>query len=65
MRVFTKIREFLIENLSVRLDIEEIKKKLENQDKNIELVFDYLDELLKKQENTEPRKSIGFKPSKK
>lgn len=60
MRVFTKIREFLIDNLSVRLEIEEIKKKLENQDKNIELVFNYLDELLDKQENPEPRKQIGF-----
>ncbi len=61
MRVFTKIREFLIDNLSVRLEIEEIKKKLENQDKNIELVFGYLDELIDKQENPEPRKQIGFK----
>ncbi|MEE4116450.1 MAG: ORF6N domain-containing protein [Marinilabiliaceae bacterium] len=61
MRVFTKIREFLIDNLTVRLEIEEIKKKLENQDKNIELVFSYLDELLDKQENPKPRKQIGFK----
>ena len=61
MRVFTKIREFLIENLSVRLEIEDIKKKLENQDKNIELVFSYLDELLDKHEHPEPRRQIGFK----
>lgn len=65
MRVFTKIREFLIDNLNVRLEIEEIKKKLENQDKNIELVFNYLDELLDKQANPEPRKQIGFNPGSK
>jgi len=63
MRVFTKIREILTDNLSVRLEIEEIKKKLINHDKNIELVFSYLDELIKKHDNPKPRKSIGFKTS--
>ena len=46
MRVFTKIREILTDNLSVRLEIEEIKKQLINHDKNIELFFSYLDELI-------------------
>jgi hypothetical protein len=61
MRIFTKIREALTDNLSVKLEIEKIKKKLENQDKNIELVFTYLDELIEKQDNPKPRKQIGFK----
>ncbi len=61
VRIFTKIREVLTDNLSVKLEIEEIKKKLENQDKNIELVFSYLDELIEKQENPQPRKQIGYK----
>ena len=39
MRVFTRIRERLADTLSLKLDIEEIKKKLENQDRNIALVF--------------------------
>ena len=60
MRVFTKIREILTDNLSVRLEIEEIKKQLVNHDKNIELVFCYLDELIEKHENPKPRKAIGF-----
>lgn len=63
MRIFTKIRRVLTDNLNIRLDIEEIKRKLQNQDKNIELVFNYLDELLEKQENPKPRKRIGFKIS--
>jgi hypothetical protein len=63
MMVFTKVREMLVDNLSLQLDIEKIKKKLESQDKNIELVFTYLDELMEKQENPEPRKQIGFKPN--
>jgi len=61
MQIFTKIRKILTDNLSVKLEIEEIKKKLENQDKNIELVFSYLDELIEKQVNPPPRKRIGFK----
>jgi hypothetical protein len=61
MRVFSKIREMLTDNLSVRLEIEEIKKQLLNHDKNIELVFSYLDELIEKHDNPKPRKSIGFK----
>jgi hypothetical protein len=63
MRVFTKVREILTDNLSVRLEIEEIKKQLVNHDKNIELVFSYLDELIEKHENPKPRKAIGFKTS--
>jgi len=61
VRIFTTIREALTDNLSVKLDIEEIKKRLHNQDKNIELVFNYLDELIEKQDNPKPRKPLGFK----
>lgn len=61
MRIFTKVRQLITDNLSVRLEIEEIKKKLANQDKNIELVFNYLDELIEKRENPRPHKQIGFK----
>ncbi|WP_024771044.1 ORF6N domain-containing protein [Aquimarina macrocephali] len=63
IRVFTKIREMLTDNLSVKLEIEEIKKKLTNHSKNIELVFDYLDELNKKLDTPEldERKKIGYK----
>ena len=61
IRVFTKIREALTDNLSVKLDIEEIKKKLTNHDTNIELVFSYLDELMEKQETKVERNIIGYK----
>ena len=63
MRIFTRVREMLIENLSLRLQVEEIRKKIDNQDKNIELVFSYLDELIGKQENPSERKPVGFKIS--
>ena len=60
MRVFTKIRSILTDTLELKLEIEEIRKKLQNQDKDIELVFSYLDELINKQVNPTPRKSIGY-----
>jgi cell division septum initiation protein DivIVA len=60
IRVFTKIREMLTDTLSMKLEIEEIKKKLSNHTKNIELVFNYLDEMIDKKENSAPRKKIGY-----
>jgi len=63
VRVFTRIREMLSDNTELRLEIEEIKHKLDKHDKNIELVFKYLDELLEKKEQPNPpRKRIGYKP---
>lgn len=61
IRVFVNMREMLMDTLSLKLDVEDIKKKLKSQDKNIELVFTYLDELMEKQENPKPRKQIGFR----
>ena len=60
IEVFVKMRKALTENLNLRLEIEEIKKKLSNQSKNIELVFSYLDELIEKKENLKPTTKIGY-----
>ncbi len=60
IRVFTQIRQMLADNTELRLEIEKIKKKVDNQSKNIEVVFQYLDELLEKKEGKKPRKQIGF-----
>ena len=61
MRAYSKMREMLTDNLNLQLEIEEIKKKLTNHSKNIELVFNYLDELMEKKENEKPRNKIGYK----
>lgn len=58
--VFVRLREMLLDNMELRLAIEDIKKKTENNTKNIELVFQYLDELLQKKENSKPQVPIGF-----
>jgi hypothetical protein len=59
--VFVRFREMLLDNTELRLAIEEIKRKTENNTKNIEVVFRYLDELLEKKETPGPRKQIGYK----
>lgn len=66
IRVFTRIRQVLTENTELRLAIEKLEKKTDNNTKNIEVVFQYLDELIEKKENTKPRKAIGYNvPAKK
>ena len=61
IRIFTKIRRMLVDTTELRLDVETIKKKIENQGKNIELVFQYLDELIEKKETKIERAKIGYK----
>ncbi len=61
MRIFTKVRQMLADTTTLRLEVDEIKQKLQNQDKNIELVFSYLDELIANKEIQSERRRIGFK----
>lgn len=57
----SKVRQMLLDTTDLKIDILQIQKKLENHDKNIELVFSYLDELSEKKENEQPRTKIGYK----
>ena len=61
MRIFTRIRKTLLGYTELRVEIEKIKMKLDNQDKNIEVVFRCLDELIEKKVAPQPRKRIGYK----
>jgi tetrahydromethanopterin S-methyltransferase subunit G len=49
-----------VDSGELKLEIEEIKQKVSDQDKNIELVFTYLDKLIDKKIG--PRKRIGYMP---
>lgn len=60
VRIFARLRNLLSEHTELKLEIADIKKHLQNHDKNIELVFSYLDKLIEKE--NQPRKRIGFKP---
>jgi hypothetical protein len=48
MWIFTCIRQAFTNNTKLRLAIEKLSKKTDNNTKNIEVVFQYLDELLEK-----------------
>jgi len=65
IELFVKLRKFNLSYHELRREMERIKSKLDNNDKNIELLFSYFDELIEKKEkrNTSPR--IGFKLYKK
>ncbi len=65
MRIFVNVRQMLIENTDLRLAIEKLEKKGENNSKNIEVLFQYLDELMEKKEDVTERKLIGYKNQKK
>ncbi|WP_316843218.1 ORF6N domain-containing protein [Pedobacter psychrodurus] len=59
--VFVQLRTMVLSNKEIRLEVEKIKKKVDNQDKNIEVIFRYFDELL--EQKAQPRKQIGYKTS--
>ena len=66
MRIFARIRQMFIDNTELRLEIEQIKKKVNNHDKSFEIVFSYLDEMAEKfdkpaKKKEKPIKRIGFK----
>jgi tetrahydromethanopterin S-methyltransferase subunit G len=48
----------LVDTLSMKLDIEEIKRRLSNQDKNLEFVFSYVDELIEKKHESTTRNPL-------
>ncbi|WP_373615379.1 ORF6N domain-containing protein [Mucilaginibacter sp. OAE612] len=62
MRIFIRLRQILIDNTELKLEIERIRTKLESQDKNIDLLFGYLDELIEKKSQPMDRKRIGYMP---
>jgi hypothetical protein len=61
MRAFVDLRRMLNDNTELRLAIEELRRQTGNNSKNIELAFQYLDELMAQQEKPERPLAIGFK----
>ncbi|HEK21355.1 MAG TPA: ORF6N domain-containing protein [Bacteroidetes bacterium] len=59
--IFVKLRQLLVNNAELWLEIERIKSKLDSQDKNMEIVFQYFDQLLSLK-NESVRRRIGYKP---
>lgn len=68
IRVYTRLRQFLLNNLNneeIRNKIESIEKNLIKKDEEIQTIFKILKELLVQEEPAPAREPIGFKIPKK
>ena len=61
VKVFTQVRQLLSDTTELRLEIEKIKQKVDNQNKNIEVVFRYFGDFLSRKQELKSRKQIGYK----
>jgi phage regulator Rha-like protein len=59
IRVFTKMREMLLTHKDILLKLEQIERKMAGHDEDIQLIFEYLKQLLNPPQ--EPRPRIGFR----
>ena len=65
IRTFTKMREMLLTHKDLLLELEKVKEKLGVDRKDIDLIFNYLEQLEKAKHEeriVKERKQIGFKP---
>jgi hypothetical protein len=56
---FVELNQMLLTHKDLLLKMEELEKKVSNQDEKVMMIFNYLKQFIKKQET--PRKRIGFK----
>ncbi|GEP94474.1 ORF6N domain-containing protein [Chitinophaga cymbidii] len=58
IRIFTKMREMWLTHKDILLKLEELENKVAGHDREIQVIFDYLKELLNPPQP--PRRRIGF-----
>ena len=58
IRLFTRMREMLLANKDILLKMEEIERRMDSHDRDIDEIFAYLKELLNPAQ--QPRQRIGF-----
>lgn len=58
---FVKLNEMLLTHKDILLKLEELEKKVSGQDEKVRMIFNYLKQFIREQE--QPRKRIGFKTS--
>ncbi len=61
IRVFTKLRRFLMDHKEALLKLEKLEKKVGKHDNEIRIIFEYLKEMFNP--SKEPMRKIGFKQS--
>ena len=59
MRIYTKMREMLMTNQEILLKLEQLERKVDGHDENIQVIFAYLKQLLNPPR--EPRSRVGFR----
>ena len=59
IRVFTKMRQLVLDHKDILLQLEKIERKLSSHDQDIVLIFGYLKQLLNPPQT--PRNKIGFR----
>jgi len=59
MRIYIRMREMLMTNQEILLKLEQLDRKVDGHDENIQVIFNYLKELLTPPEAPRPR--IGFR----
>jgi hypothetical protein len=59
MRIYTKMRELLMTNQEILLKLEQLERKVDAHDEDIQVIFAYLKQLLDPPQ--EPRPRIGFR----
>lgn len=63
MRVFSKIRQALLDHSEIKLSIEKLEQKTNQNSQQLEYVFEYLQEV-ERPKKERPRKKIGYKIAK-
>lgn len=59
MRVYSKMKELLLMHKCILVKLEQLEKKTDKHDKQIDLIFDYIKKLI--EEPKERTERIGFK----
>jgi ORF6N domain len=59
MRIYAKMREMLMTNQEILLKLEQLERKVDGHDEDIQVIFHYLKQLLNPP--LEPRPRIGFR----
>ena len=60
IRIFTRMKEIVLPNKDILLQMQKVEAKLTEHDNHIKLIFEYLKKLLSPPHA--PGKRIGFKP---
>lgn len=61
VRIFTKLREMIVTHKDILLQLEKLEQKVTAHDQDIQLIFEYLKQLLNPPQ--EPRPRIGYRRS--